>query len=385
MLRAGILMPRSTLYPSLGLDIISGLKQYLKQQELSDKIKLIIDNIGFGTDEADVYAKAERMLLQEDADVVIVCADSKIAAMLAPMFTAGNKILLMVNFGANLPESWQAEPTTIIHSLNFCLHTSLTGKLAAQANNKQAINVVSYYDGGYNQCYCMLNAHYNNGGEPVFTHVTQLKTEDFTVVPVIDFLDNNKDVATLLCLFCNREAAMFYEQIAVVQQRSAIHLFVSPMMLDSALKTIVKENTAIQNVQGYIPWHPSLNNAANRSFIDFYTATTSKEASYFSLLGWETGQLLQHIDAVQNSDNNNAVATVQSLHGLSFDSPRGFFTIDASTHHSYGSSYLAICKNNMEVNVTGEVENITVEWNYFIKTTLPQAESSAWKNTYLCI
>ena len=125
MLRIGILLPRSTIYPSIGLDMLHGVKTYLKTHQLIDQVQLFTDNIGFGIDEADIYTKAEKMLLQEDAQIVIVCADERIQELLKPIFTATNKILIMLNLGANLPETWSTAPTCITHSLNFCFHARL--------------------------------------------------------------------------------------------------------------------------------------------------------------------------------------------------------------------------------------------------------------------
>lgn len=75
MVRAGILLPRSTLFPAIGLDILNGIKSCLKQHGIQDEFIFKTDNIGFGIEEAEIYTKAERMLLQEDADLVIVVAD----------------------------------------------------------------------------------------------------------------------------------------------------------------------------------------------------------------------------------------------------------------------------------------------------------------------
>ena len=52
MLRIGILLPRSTLFAAIGLDFLNGIKAFLQQYQLSEDIKLITDNIGFGTDKA---------------------------------------------------------------------------------------------------------------------------------------------------------------------------------------------------------------------------------------------------------------------------------------------------------------------------------------------
>ena len=384
MLRIGILLPRSTLFPSLGLDILNGIKYFLKKQKLSDEVKLITDNIGFGVNEQEVYSKTEKMLLQEDVDMVILCADTKITEMLQPLFTASNKILLAVNFGANFPENWQPAPTTITHSLNFCLHTRLTGKLTALETNKKAVNVVSYFDGGYRQCYCMLQSHQENGGVPVFNYVTAHKSADFTLAPLADFLEQNSDVNTLLCLFAGDMAEMFYREVSPLQKKYNLNLYVSPMMMEASLKDTLGNEFNIDNVKGFIPWHASLKNNANDIFKETISAA-GHTANYFSLLGWETGMILNEIIRQNNSGNSNATKVVKALTATSFDSPRGWMKIDALTQNSYGPSYLATYKNNFEISIGNEVENMEEEWSAFTKEKLPPGESSSWRNTYLCI
>jgi len=402
MLRTGILLPRSTLFPSLGLDILSGIKNYLKKQTLADEVKLITDNIGFGVNEQEVYSKTEKMLLLEDVDIVILCADTKITEMLQPLFTASNKILLAVNFGANFPDNWQPAPTTITHSLNFCLHTRLTGKLAAHETNKKAANVVSYFDGGYRQCYSMLQSHQENGGVPVFNHVTAHKSSEFSLAPLADFLEQNSDVNTLLCLFAGDMAEMFYREVSPWQKKYNLNLYVSPMMMDESLINTLGNEFSIENVKGFIPWHADLKNKVNDIFKETISAA-GHTANYFSLLGWETGTILKEILRLNNTGNTNATSVVKALTEISFDSPRGWMKIDAATQYSYGPSYLAVCplteprgqdsvsKNNMstgpggEITVVNEAENIEAEWTAFTNEKLPPGESSSWRNTYLCI
>ena len=383
MLRTGILMPRSALFPSLGLDILNGLKENLKKQHISDQVKLVTDNIGFGINEPEIYAKAEKMLLQEEADIVMVCADTRTIEMLQPLFTASNKILLAVNFGANVPDSLQPAPTTITHSLNFCLHARLTGKLAAKETNQQAVNVISYYDGGYRQCFCMIDGHQANGGVPRFNHVTALKQDAFTLAPMVEFLEQNSDVNTLLCLFAGDMAERFYREISPLQKKFNLNLYVSPMMLEGSLKNSLGNEFSIDNVKGFIPWHAELNNKANKLFKETIASSTS--ANYFSLLGWDAGMILSEIIRLNNTGITNAAAIIRSLTATSFDSPRGWMKIDAATQHSYGPSYLAACKNNFEITVGNEAENMEAEWSAFTNEKLPAGEYSSWRNTYLCI
>ncbi len=385
MLRIGILLPRSTLFPSLGLDILNGLKEQLKQQQVFDHIKLITDNIGFGIEEQEIYTKAEKMLLQDDADIVILCADTRITEMLQPLFTASNKILLGVNFGANFPESWQPAPTTIIHSLNFCQLAGTTGKLAAEENeNKEAINLISYYDGGYRQCYCMLTAHQLAGGAAAFNHITSIRLNDFTLEPVVAFIKENPAVKNLLCLFSGDHAERFYKEIVPLQKEFGLNLYVSPMMFEASLKRSLGESFSIGQAKGYIPWHASLENEGNKEFLKIFSGAAGRSANYFSLLGWDTGLMIAEIYRQHQSGNTDAVAVIVSLTRLSFNSPRGWMKIDPVTLHSYGPSYLANCRNNLDITIESEA-NSEEEWRSFTSQKTLKGESSGWKNTYLCI
>ncbi len=385
MLRLGILMPRSTLFPSFGLDILNGLKILLKHKNIFDDIVFISDNIGFGTDEQEIYTKAEKMLLADDADVVILIGEARNTEMLHPLFTACNKILLTVNLGATVPENWLPQPTTLTHSLNFCMHASLTGKLAAEPPGRPVANVTSYYDGGYTQCFCMLNQNQQNGGIPLFNHVTHLRLDQFTLEPLVNMLEQSSELKTLLCLFSGEQAERFYEEIPAIQKRFGLQLFVSPMMLEESLKTALKESFHIGGVTGFVPWHASLNNDANHLFKEIYSGATHKNTNYFSLLGWETGLIIEKIIAEKNIGNNDATAILKALLKINFISPRGSFKIDEHSHFSYGSTHLATCKNNGEVVIGKSEEEAKGYWEVFKQQSIPQGQSSGWKNTYLCI
>lgn len=385
MLRLGILMPRSTLFPSFGLDILNGLKLLFKQKNIFTDTVFISDNIGFGIDEQEIYTKAEKMLLTDDADVVILIAETRITEMLQPLFTACNKILLTVNMGATLPENWVPQPTSISHTLNFCMHAALTGKLAAEEPGRQVANVTSYYDGGYTQCFCMLNSNQQNGGIPVYNHVTHLRLDQFTLAPLINVLEENKELKTLLCLFAGEQAERFYQEIPAIQKKFDLDLFVSPMMFDESLKAALPPAFQIDKVKGFVPWHQCLDNEANRLFNELHSGATNKPANYFSLLGWETGLIIEQINAEKNAGNSNAHAIVKALFKTTFISPRGSFTIDEESHFSYGSTHLAACKNNWEVAIEKSIENTGDYWRGFKQQSLPEGQSSGWKNTYLCI
>ncbi len=384
MLRIGILLPRSSLFPRIGLDILQGVKTYLKSNDLIDQVQFFTDNIGFGIDESDIYTKAEKMLLQEDVQIVIVCADERIQELLKPIFTATNKILIMVNMGANLPETWASSPTCITHTLNFCFHAWLTGKEAAKASNKAAVNIISYYDGGYRICYSFLNSHQKNGGVPAFNHVTKLKLAEFDLQPVDAFLDQNKDVKSALCLFSSEQAIKFYQEILPIQQKHSLQLYASPMMLDAALKKELGEAFSFPEMLAFVPWLNDLPNAANKEFKEKMSAVGNQSANYFSLLGWETGMLVEKMLPLFEKGMPEA-AIVQALIATPIETPRGTVTIDSTTHYSYGNAWLVRNNENFEPTILKALENVNETWAAFRDEPGPKGEISSWKNTYLCI
>ncbi|MBL7747162.1 MAG: ABC transporter substrate-binding protein [Chitinophagaceae bacterium] len=386
MLRIGVLLPRSTLFPALGLDILNGIKCCLKYYGLSDNIKLLTDNIGFGIEEAEIYSKAEKFLLQDDADIVIVVADLNITELLEPLFTTSNKIMLMVNMGAGIPDKWQTAPTTIVHSLNLSFHTRLTGKLAAAENeNKKGAYTLSYYDAGYRHAYSMMNSHQQNGGEPMYTHVTHLRAEQFTLAPLEEFLTIHEEVKTLLCLFTAEMADQFYAAIVPIREKLQLNLYASPMLLEAYPHTTNDQEVTAPPLKGYTCWLPELDNPENTVYKENFKKTANKEATLFGMLGWETGLILKEILNQYQQNNTNAAEVVPALCKITFNSPRGWMKMDQGSYHTFSPSYLVSWSANGKTKEVKELLTIENEWKEFTAEQFPEDTSSGWRNTYLCI
>jgi hypothetical protein len=231
----------------------------------------------------------------------------------------------------------------------------------------------------------MLNANQANGARPLYNHVTHLRLDQFTLDPLVNALEQNNELKTLLCLFSGEQAERFYQEIPVIQNRFDLDLFVSPMMFEGSLKTAFQPTYQIAKVKGFVPWHLSLVNESNTIFKEVYSGATNKTANYFSLLGWETGLLTEKIATEMNAGNTNAADLVKALVKTSFISPRGSFTIDEESHYSYGSTHLAGCSNGWEVLIEKSIEVTKEHWEDFKQQSIPKGLSSGWKNTYLCI
>src|ERR1043166_950 len=115
--RVGLLLPRSTDYPAMGYDILDALKYNLKKRG-NESVQFFSENIGFGEDAAVNYAKAEKLFLQDDADIVIVYSNSINAEALYQLAETLNKPLIILDAGMQTPLS----PVS-----SHCYHISLQG------------------------------------------------------------------------------------------------------------------------------------------------------------------------------------------------------------------------------------------------------------------
>ena len=81
MTTIGILLPGSTLYPSIGMDFLQGIKSCLKYYQYGD-IDYQVNMIGYGLKDDELYTAAEFFLVVNNADVVVAFAADYHAAKL---------------------------------------------------------------------------------------------------------------------------------------------------------------------------------------------------------------------------------------------------------------------------------------------------------------
>ena len=381
MLTVGLLTPRSTLYPNLSTDWLQSMKANLHRDGKEQELKFIYENIGFGIQEQEIYTRTEKLLLQDEADLVILFAEPGIGQLLAPLFNATGKLLLLVNFGANFPENWQPAPSVFTHSLNFCFQAGLTGQLAATQSGVETANVISYYDGGYRQCFSMLYSHQQHGGIPQYNYITSLRTAEFTLAPLTAYLEEHPEIRTLLCLFSGDQSERFLEEAVPAQEKMNLNLFGSPMLFDGQIVQGDQQKSAV--VRGYIPWHASLDNEGNRSFLETLGKSGPVKANYFSLLGWETGLLIQLV--LSHPETRNGAALAELIQKEKPVSPRGQLFADIYTQHSYTIPLLARRNSDFSVELEGTLTDVATDWTGFTHIKLGPGENSSWRNTYLCI
>lgn len=378
-MKAGILFPLSNTYPGIGLDFMDGLQSFLQQQNISGGVSFIKEAIGFGGVEKDVYLKAEKLLISDDVDVLIAYVDEKVLPVLYPLIQATDKIMLVVNPGANYPLNWITQPNVIHLNLQHAFLCWLTGAMAARSANGHAALASTYYDCGYLQTAAMVQHFTGEGGTIRYNYINnQAYDQAFEINQLTTFLSANTDCENVLCIFDEQPASLFYQLLDQHHSAKPVRLFASPMMLSAKQKQHPAQ-TAKYGIQGFLPWYSGLETEANTVFIK----NCNRPATIFSLLGWETAMILGEILEQGVTSGANSEAIVLHLQKTTLGSPRGTLQLDAETQFYIAPAAKYTLQTGSLVPEIEWMTGLEKEWREF--TARPtEGAVTGWTNTYLC-
>ncbi|WP_026715356.1 ABC transporter substrate-binding protein [Flavobacterium daejeonense] len=379
----GILLPRSTYYQTIGFDLYEGLRSGLKHLEKND-IKIVTENIGFGADKQQCYRSAEKLLLEENADVVIAYIGHRMAQLLRPLFLAANRMLIVLDAGASLPQEWPSCPNIFYHSLHNSLGALLAAKQAVNDGYTSAGMVTGYYDGGYLHTYSISQGFEDYGGKIAFNHATGYKEEDFTMEPLKNHLEQFPNAA-LLSLFSGDFVQWYFEGIKNVLQEKNISVYLSPFGFEEMMLTDAEYPGV--HIKGIAAWSNKIESDENKIFIEVLNET-GRIPNLFSLLSWESAFISLKIIELTKECKNNVTQIASGLHSFTFESPRGTICFDKKTNNSISPLYNAIIiessEGKCELELRNKIDNVLEHFEELTAQELNNV-TSAWYNSYACI
>ena len=137
------------------------------------------------------------------------------------------------------------------------------------------------------------------------------------------------------------------------------------------------------SIDGFLPWYPSLENKANRVFLDSYSRQSKREGTVFSLLGWETGLILQEIFLHSKENYSDGAEIAGKLTDVKIESPRCEMKLDPVTNYFIAPVCKYSIKQSSGTAMVEWMEIREIEWTGFVDNPIEGA-SSGWTNTYLC-
>ncbi len=379
----GILLPRSTYYESIGFDLFQGLKLGLNEIGHSD-IRVVTENIGFGAEKQQCYRSAEKLLLEENASIVIAYIGQRGAQLLRPLFLAMNRILIVLDAGANLPHEADFCPNIIYHSFHNSLGTWLSSKMAVRDGFSDGGMVTGYYDGGYLHTVALTEGFVRNKGKIQFNIATGFKPETFSMSELIQYRSKHPESA-LLSLFSGDFVQWYFDELIRQYGISDIPVYLSPFGLEEQM--IEKANFPGPNVKGVAAWSKHIDSEENKHFLELVEKKLDKVPSVFLLMGWESAFLADNILRLQATLGTKGVSP-ELLQSISFKSPRGqvnmFPEINTTYAPMYEVSIVSTENNTCSIQIDADIQHTLEPLTELTTIGLNNAET-AWYNSYVCI
>lgn len=371
--RIGILLPRSTDYPSMGVDMLDGIKGYTGKIA-EPAIDYKIESIGFGENPALTHEKAEKLLLQEEVDVLVIYSNVSNAELLYNLALVYSRPFIFLDAGMQMSFA----PVS-----DFCYHISLQGLHAcriggsmAGEGNRKVLMASSFYDGGYFGPWAYDKGLSEAGGSICGNYVSGYKEADFTIDNYITLLQSS-DAASVTACFSSYLAKLFLKELAACNnQTTAVPLYCAPFMAEEQmLQDCIFPGGEFHTV---VPWGTSLQNNEQHEFLTYFKQEKNKTANIFHLLGWEAGAVISQVF-------NQGEA---SLNGFSYASPRGQVTIHPGSHHTYAPLYkgqiIGDNDSRCRLMITGTIP-MSASDHERMMSDKPENQVSGWRNNYLCI
>ena len=384
MNQIGILLPRSTYYETIGFDMFEGLRSGLKHLGRED-IKIFSENIGFGTDQQNCYRITERLLMQENLSVVFAFVSHRTAQLMRPLFIATNRVLIVLDGGANMPQEWPESPNILFHSLHNSLGNWLAGKKAVRDGYSNVGVVSGYYDGGYLQTYAGTLGLKSGGGQVVFNHATGYKRGEFSMLALKEFRNQNSDHA-VLSIFSGDFVQWFFEELGIHFPGEQLPIYLAPFALEE--KLLKDAEFPGKNVFGIAAWSRNFENEENIHFVRS-VEEAGWNANLFSLLGWESAAMAVSLLELMQEHKNNGREALKAFKTRTFESPRGTIRFHESTQSTLAPLYEATLiekdgKCDLSITDTIQIEEVESAFEEMVSVPLENA-ISGWYNSYACI
>ncbi len=381
--KIGVLLPRSTHYGAIAIDLLEGLRNGLQHYAANDIVQITTKSIGFGTHKEDVYKATEQLILEEDVQLVVAYISNKMVQVIRPLIMATHKILIVLDAGAGLPQEHPSCPNIIYHSLHNALGAKLAAKYAINDGHKEAVFASCLFDGGYLHTYAMSNSFTTHGGEIVYNHVTLYKPEEFTMQPLCNFYNTGNKACTL-AIFSGEYAQWFYKSISAINQNTAACIYAAPFTLEENM--LLDVDFPNISIKGVVSWSSTLDNEENKKFKANIEASQN-HANVFNLLTWEASQLIVYIFSLTEIHKKNIIAITKALKEKQFNTPRGLLTFNVKYNTTLTPMHEVVLirtnENKSALNITNTIYDVNADFeNMAIEEIV--GITSGWFNSYVC-
>ncbi len=351
--KVGVLLPYSGIYAVLGESITEAMKMYLDEignEAGGRKIELITEDTEMTPDVAQ--QKARKLIEQDEVDLVAGIVSTGVLYGTRDYFDASKKLLICANAGGNkisrdmkTPYIWRASFT------NWQPNWPL-GSWAYENVAQKVFMSAPDYGAGHNMVDAFANSFQAAGGEILGTQFTPFPAMG-DPAPFITEIQG-ADPPMVFCFYSGGAAVTFVQAYGEFGLSGNIPLVCAGFTVEEDV--LPAQGEAALGAQSGLHWALLLDNAVNKKFTAGYKERAGKDANVFAVQGYDTGRVVAELLNAVQGDTSDVNKMIDVMPGISFDSPRGPFQLDAKSQNPTQHIYVRRVED-----VGGALHNVVIE------------------------
>ena len=325
-IKVGLLLPFSGVYAALGNDIEAGFTLGLEQ--FGAETGATFDILREDTEVKPPVAlgKAKKLILQDKVDVMAGIVSSGVLGAVRDMVHGAGVPLIVANAGNDEATGVNCSPFITRMSFSNGQVNRPMGTWLAEQGVQKVFTLAPDYAAGRQMIDGFVQSFTAAGGEIVGQEFTPFqKTQDFG-----PYLAQAKasGADAVYVFYAGGEAISFVKQYDSFGLKADLPLYGSGF-LTSALY-VDAEGPAAEGVVTALHYVPTIDNPANKTFAEAFTAATGRVPSEYAVHGYDAARAL--VEATKAGATDRA-SLADALRKVSFDGPRGTLSIDPATNN----------------------------------------------------
>ncbi len=334
-IKIGVLLPYSDIYAVLGESITQAMEMYFAAigNELAGRpIELIKEDTEINPDVAQ--QKARKLVEQDEVAFITGIVSSGVLGGLRDYFNDNKVLCICSNAGANALSRAAKTPYVWRTSFTNWMAPFAMGTWAANNIGKKAIISVPDYAAGEDNVTGFTNSFEAAGGEIVGVQRTPFPNMGDAAPFMAELADAGADL--VYAFYSGGAAVTFVTAYNDFGLAGQLPLTCAGFMVEEDV--LPAQGNAALGTKSTLHWSYVLDNAQNNQFKTDFKAFAGRDADVFALQGYDTAHVIDEM--LRRTEGDTAVdKMVEALDGISFDSPRGPFKLDANSQAPEQSMY----------------------------------------------
>lgn len=339
-LKIGVVTSKTGALQNYGLQEIRGFELGLEyatggtMEVLGRKIEVIVEDDG--GDPTRGAQAAQKLLEQDGVEILQGSASSAVALQIIPIAEKAQKIFVV-----------DPAASTAINTTNFSRYVFRTGRSVAQDalaggqalvadGRKRFMNFAPDYDFGRSSAAAWSNVIKAYDGEVIGDVYAPLETTDFTqyLQRVIAAKPDG-----VVVTWAGTGAVQLFQQIAELGMYGKMVVFTGIGDIPS-LKAMGTDSEGLVGINAYYYQLPK--NEVNDWLVKRHQEKFGEPPDLFTAGGFAAAQAI--IEGINKAGSTDAEALIASMEGLSFQGPKGTYTLRKEDHQALQPMYLVQLK-----------------------------------------